>query len=343
MNPSIDRDAYLAHASVLTEIEKRNIREFTDWLPDQIIDSHSHSGLPEHVRWIDDRAYGHMLSTFPSFSLEESEAWHARLHPGKRIRSLRFAKTFRGIDHKAANNYLLERSPTQDRIALFGLPDDPDYTVDMLGHVRVSALKMYYAYLEPPGTEIYQYFPHVVLEAAQDKDIPIILHPPRRITMCLDQILKLVEDFPRLRICLAHLSLTKEVVPELEDAFVALRSRSLVSFDTALVPSTEVVAMALRVIGVDRIMFGSDEPLHLIRSVAYQHPNFGERIVTEYPYHWVDGAEQQAFRHLAAGATHAHWQALRAIKEAVAMLPTVAQERAKQKLFHDNAASFYAF
>lgn len=343
MNKKIDRDAYIAYARAFTDKEKGLVREFQEWLPDVIIDCHAHCNLSEYVRFIDERAYGHMLSTFSSFSLEESKEWHALLHPGKTVRSLRFPKTFRGIDHRAANLYLLEQSDTQDRIALYGLPDDPEYTIRMLGHSRVSALKMYYSYLEPPATEIYQYFPKVVLEVVQARDIPIVLHPPRKITMCLDQILKLVEDFPRLRICLAHLSLTKSVVPGLKDAFTAIAQHPLVSFDTALVPSAEVVAMALRIVGSDRIMYGSDEPLHLIRSVPYIHPQRGERLATEYSYHWIDPVEHQEYKHLAIGATHAHWSSLHAIKTAVSVLPRTEQEVVKQKLFHNNAKSFYDF
>src|SRR3989338_2147147 len=67
--------------------------------------------------------------------------------------------------------------------------------------------------------------------------IPFILHPPRRITVCLEQILRLAEDFPRLRVCLAHLSLTKRMVPGLEEAFRAIAQHPLMSFDTSLVPS----------------------------------------------------------------------------------------------------------
>lgn len=343
MNRKIDREAYFEYARALTGKEEDLLREFQEWLPSTIIDCHAHCNLPEHVRSIDDRAYNHMLSTFPSFSLEESKEWHALLHPGKNVRSLRFPKTFRGIDHRAANLYLLKESDMQDRIALYGLPDDPEYTIGMLGHPRVSALKMYYSYLEPPATEIYQYFPKVVLEEAQRMDIPIVLHPPRRITACLDQILTLARGFPRLRICLAHLSLTKSVVPGLEEVFTAIAQLPCVHFDTALVPSAEVVAMALRIVGSDRIMYGSDEPLNLIRSTPYMHPEKGERLATEYPYHWVDVSDYQAYKHLASGITHAHWQALQAVRTAVSNLPEEEQDGVKQKLFHDNAKLFYGF
>ncbi len=339
----VNQEAYLAYAKTLAEAEQGFIREFTEWLPPVMIDCHAHCNKPEHCHGIDDRAYRHMLSTFPSFSLEESKAWHAFLHPGKIIRTLRFPNVFRGIDHRAANLYLLTQSPEQDRVALYGLPNDPGYTIRMMSYPRVAALKMYYLYLDPAATEIYQYFPKVILEAAQERNLPIVLHPPQRITLCLDQILKLIQDFPRLRICFAHLSLTKQIVPGLEEAFLAISRYPQVYFDTALVPAPEVVAMAVRIIGTNRIMYGSDEPLHLIRSVPYKHPQHGERVTTEYPYHWVNPVEHAAFKFLARGATHAHWQALRAIKTAISSLARENQEEAKQKIFHDNAKLFYGF
>jgi hypothetical protein len=90
-------------------------------------------------------------------------------------------------------------------------------------------------------------------------------------------------------------------------------------------------------------LYGSDEPLHLIRSVPYLHPQKGERLATEYPYHWVDPTDYQVYKHLTVGVTHAHWQALQAIKTAVSALPKGRQGSAKQKLFHDNAKMFYGF
>jgi hypothetical protein len=343
MERNIDQKAYLAHASNLSENESRLTHEFAEWLPRNIIDCHAHCNLPTHVRSIDDRAFGHMLSTFPSFTVEESQEWKKRLYPGKYVQTLRFPNAFRGIDHRQANRYLLENSPADDRVALYGIPDDAQYTIAALAHPRVSALKMYYLYFEPPATEIYHYFPTCILEEAQGRNIPIILHPPKRITSCLEQILRLASDFPRLKICLAHLSLTKTMVPGIEDAFRALARQPLIHFDTALVPSMEVVSCALNAVGTERVMFGSDEPLHLIRSVAYQHPRLGERIVTLYSYHWTNGEEHQTFSNLADAAVHAHWLVLGAIKNAISAHSTQLQEVIKQQIFYTNARDFYGF
>lgn len=339
----IDREAYLAYAFDLNDEERRLRADFAAWLPPTVIDCHAHANLPEHVSGMSARTRGHMLSTFPSFTLEESAHMHAELFPGVRVRSLRFPKTFRGIDHRAANAYLADKSSPDDRVALFGLPEDPAYTIAMLRSRRYSALKMYYAYLEPPATEIYQYFTPEILEEATALGVPVILHPPCVITRCMDDLRRLLRDFPRLNVVIAHLGLTKMPVPGLAEAYAELARNPLVRTDTSMVPSAEVVRMAIEAFGMERVLFGSDQPLCLIRATAYQHPALGQRLITEFPYHWVDREEHLAYRHLAEGVTHTLWSALGAIRGAVESLPAGERERAKQRIFHDNARDVFGF
>lgn len=265
------------------------------------------------------------------------------LHPGKKIRTLRFPKTFRGIDQRAANEYLLQKSPAEDRVALFGLPEDIEYTISMLAHPRVSALKMYYSYVEPIAQTIYEAFMPEILEEAQRLNKPIILHLPKMIVHSIGDIKQMLKDFPSLRVVIAHLGSTKFVVSGLKDAYSELALYRNISLDTALNPSGDVVRMALECFGSERIMYGSDEPLHLIRSVAYDHPQKGQRIVTNYPYHWIDSGEFTQFGHLAANAVHAHWQALGALRIAIESLPKIEQNTARQRMFFTNARDFFGF
>lgn len=340
---NINRDAYLYYAKQINLKELAFIKDFNEWLPNTIIDCHAHCNQQKHVEYIDNRAYGHMLSTFPSFDLEESKEWNKLLHPNKTIFTLRFPNVFRGINHKEANAYLLRQSPKSDKSAIYGLPDDKDYTIKALNYHGVSALKMYHSYPQPTAKEIYQYFPKEVLKVAEGKNIPIILHPPQPIANCLEQVLKLIHDFPTLNICLAHIGLTKFLSSSLEKALTSLAPYPTVMFDTALVSSTDVIEATMCIAGQDRLMYGSDAPLNLIRSVAYEHPRDGRRLVTKYPYHWMDKKDQETYGHLAVGATHGHWQSLKAIKEAISRLPQNYQNDAKKKIFYENAKKFYGF
>jgi hypothetical protein len=340
---SIQKAEYLRYSFELKrrEVELRAL--FADWLPDSIIDCHVHTTEPRHVESMDARTYGHMLSTFPSFTLEESRTASAILFPGRRVRKLRFAKTYRGVNHREVNTHLLSDAPATDRVALYGLPDDIDYTVSMIRHPRVSALKMYYSYLTPPATQIYEYFPPTVLEEAQTLDLPIILHPPTNVTTSGDQVLKLQQDFPRLRIVIAHLGLSKLMIPGLAEAFAAISRSDTTFMDTSMNPSAEVVGAAIKHFSAERIMFGTDEPLNLIRATAYMHPVLGERLITEYPYHWVDQKEHAAYKHLAQDVVHAHWQQLEAIRQVIEALPRREQTETKEAIFEKNASNVFGF
>lgn len=326
----------------LNQRELEKVDEYADWLPPTIVNAHAHSNLPEHVIDLPQKTYNHMMSTFPSYSIEESKLIQKIFHPRTKIHTLRFAHAFKGIDHKAANSYLLANISDVDHAALYGLPDDINYTVKMLADPRVSALKMYYSYLEPNATRIYQIFKPEILSAAQEYGVPIILHPPKVINESVQDILLLKRDFPDLKVSIAHLGVTKFDIPGLQEAYNLLANNTDVMMDNALNPSVEVTTRALQTFGPERIMYGTDEPLNLLRSVSYTHPELGERITTSYLYHWQDPSEHTAYSPLAREAIHSHWITLDALKAAIETLPDGDQAEAKELVFNTNAQNFFS-
>jgi predicted TIM-barrel fold metal-dependent hydrolase len=248
---------------------------------------------------------------------------------------------FKAIAHKAANEYLLQDTTKGNVAALYGLPDDIGYTVDMLADERVKGLKMYYSYIDPAATHIYDIFKPEILAAAEDNNVPIILHTPKVITESADDVLKVAEDFPNLKISIAHLGSSKFDIPGLQDAYDKIAEGTEAYLDTALNPSAEVCIRALRTFGAGRLMYGSDEPLNLLRSIPYVHPSLGQRITTTHLYHWQDPVEHREYSHLADGAVHSQWLCLDALKEAINTLSPNEQDEAKQSIFHDNAVNLF--
>jgi hypothetical protein len=340
---NIDTAPYLEYSLALTPTELDTRNRLMDFLPDTIIDCHAHCNLPQHVQELDSGVFGHMMSTFPGFSLEDSHMVKETLYVGKRVLSLRFANAYRGINHRAANQYLLDNSPKADRVALYGIPDDIAYTTAMLRCLKFTGLKMYYQYFNPPAQTIYQVFPPEILEEAQAQNVPIILHLPKMITQSADDLEQVLQDFPRLIVVLAHLGLPHLPVPELMSAYERLSKFPTLFMDTSMIPDPQVTFMALQAFGASRILFGSDEPLNLIRSTVFQHPEKGQRLITEYPYHWIDKKDHRKYRHLAKGATQTHWQVLNAIHQAVLQLPLKVQKRASEAIFHGNARLIFDF
>src|SRR5947209_1261820 len=119
---SIPINDYFSYSLTFKSEEVKLCDNRMAWVPDQIIDCHAHCNLPEHVIGIDDKLRHHMMTTFPSFSLEQSAKARGVFFPNKLVKTLRFPNAFRGIDHKRANQYLIEHSDPRDRVALYGIP-----------------------------------------------------------------------------------------------------------------------------------------------------------------------------------------------------------------------------
>ena len=340
----IDLAKYLEDSLSFTDKEKLLTKEFSEWLPQEVVDCHTHSNLREHVQEVDEEMFHQMISTFEGFNLEDSRRVELAFFGGKTLKRLRFPFPFRGIDIKAANEYLSRNVKNPDKVALCGIPNDIEYTISMLQTGRFSALKMYHQQFNPPSKQIYEYFPPKILNVAENENVPIILHLPQVITLCKDQILRLVEEFPNLRISLAHLGLANLPVPNLRETYDELSKYSNIYLDTSMIPSEEVVTLALKAFGDKRVMYGSDEPLNLIRSVIYNNPGLGQRIVTEYMYHWVNKDEHERYKHLASGASHAHWPPLIAIKKSIeALYLENQQSRVKNNILCNNAKGLFSF
>lgn len=334
----IDKDAYMRYALQFTEKEKQLQNMFMDWLPDVIIDSHAHI-LPEPFapELLDSFEYGSIMSTFPSFSLEESDQAKAVFYPNKKVISARFLIPFRGAILKETNECIGNLPDSEGIPVLYCLPDDTEYTIREMESRRYVALKAYFSYFDPPATKIYQYFVPEVLAVAEEMGLPIILHLPSSINSCKDDLKRVIQDFPKLKIVLAHMGLADKPSPEISAVFREFAMYPNICMDTSMVTSAGIIKSGLDAFGSERILFGSDEPLYLIRANEYTNPELGQRLITEYPYHWVDPIENRRYRYLAAGATHVLWQALSAIMDAVDPLSYVQRVSARNSIFFGNA------
>ena len=310
-------ESYLDHALRLSAHEYRRLRAITSRLPDDIIDAHVHTNSADVVSPLMPRTVAQIFSTFPSFDLSQSLHIRPALYPDKRVRSLRFPGVLREVDHRKANEYLFTQLPSGDAVAAYGLVNDLQYTEYVLRLPGVSALKMYPHDVDPPAAKIYQYFRREILEIAQTVGKPIILHLPTALQESVDDVLAVAADFPRVPIVLAHMGLTHVHGPGYRAALGLLRQCENVFLDAARVLTREVYEDALDVLGSTRVIFGSDEPLNLLRTVAYNHPTLGVRVATDFPYHWRIADEAAEYGHLANGAVLAHIAELEAIVGAI--------------------------
>lgn len=335
---------YLKNSFAFNDDENALLQLFTDWLPEKIVDSHVHCNLSSHIINFDDFAFQQVFTTFPYFSIGQSRYLKSRFFPRKVVGSFRFSNPTFIIDRKKANKYLVDNCPKGDRIALVGLPDDISYTLEMLKTGRFNALKMYKLFKNIPVTLIYQFFKPELLTVAQERRIPIILHLPLPIHKSKDDLFALLNDFPDLIVVLAHLGVPNGNTMGLREIYEELAKHKNLYLDTAMIVSKEIMSMSISVFGHEKILFGTDEPLNLIRATVYQHPELGERMISDYRYHWIKEEDLEEYQEVIrpSNIIHMHWQSLLAIKSSLEEL-TLDSASVKEDIFYKNAKNVFGF
>lgn len=333
---------YLEHAFELTPEEERLRDNYEAWLPDIIFDVHSHANRRTDAGELPELIMNRPLSTFPSYSLDDSRRLQTVFHPSKRVVHLRFAQPYQGIDWRSANEYLKENLSPTDLMAVCGDPHDAAYTITELEDARAVALKMYYFFTTPPVRTIYEYFTPEVLDVAERLGKPIILHPPLPVPECMDQFRHMLADFPDLTVIIAHLGLYSEPVERFRGAFEELACFPNVLADTSMCHSPELFRIGLDTLGPDRIMYGSDEPISLIRAAQFYDEEFERPVLLpDYRYHWVREEDWERYRGRYEGMTHGHFENLRAIREVIDTFSHSDAERLKERIFYENAARLF--
>lgn len=338
---NIPVEEYLNYALSFREQERSLINDFSDWLPLEIIDCHAHTSMKIHCLYINDRLRTRPTTTFPWFEISDHVRINNILYPNKKIRVALFAFPYRGINHKAVNQYLISESIRNTMIIpiLCGIPTDIEYTITHLKTGLFRGLKIYPAYSDPPAQMISEYFSDKILSFWESCNGIIILHLPRLIIKCFDDVTSIAKKFPRLRIILAHMGLMYLPTKDLFMVFRKLASFENIFLDTSVVTSSEVFQMALDTFRYKRILFGTDQPYNLIRGRFYFNPKLGPRIITDYPYHWVDTQEQAEFSYHAVDLIHIHWEVLIALREAINKCGE--SDEAKSYIFAVNAKRLF--
>ncbi|NCU44662.1 hypothetical protein EOM71_03230 [Candidatus Falkowbacteria bacterium] len=334
---------YYLDSIKLSEQEKSIRAMLMDWLPDKIIDCHAHCNQSIHIVDISDSLYNHINSTFLDFDLERSISSISRLFPGKVVQTLRFSHPMGGIDIKSANEYLINNSPANDRVAICGIPDDIDYTNNLLGLKGIAALKMYHAFFSPPVSNIFDFFKPEILETAQFHNIPIILHLPVPISSAKNDLSLLLNDFPNLRVILAHLGVPITFDSELELAYKQFAKFDNLFMDTSMIMSADIIRSAIDLFGHERILYGTDQPLNLLKGrTHYDSNNCSFRFVTNYPYHWVNPIDFNKYRHISVDSINIHWHSLCAIRDSLQGL-SMDSMSIKMAVFFKNAKMLFGF
>ena len=324
-----------------------------DWLPDKIIDIHTH--LWRNPPGARAAAQPSRSVTWPARvaaqnPLEDLVATYELLFPGKQVTPLMFASA-QHQNLRRANAYVARSARRRHFPAL--IYSHPRWSANQLleeieqgGFLGAkSYLSLAEDYLPAGEIRIYDFFPPHQLAALNRRGLILMLHIPRaarlRDPVNLAQLLEIEERYPRLQVIVAHVG-RAYCRPDIGAAFQRLAGTKRLLFDISANTNAEVFRELLRAVGPRRVLFGSDLPITRMRMRRICEGGRYVNLVPRGLYGNLAGDKNmRALSGAAAqGLTFFLYEELDAFRRA-AKAERLTQGDI-QAVFHDNAAALLA-
>ena len=263
----------------VTEYDKKIYNEqLRNFLPQKMLDVHCHvwlDSLCDRMPAVSDKEK--RTVTWPNLvakdnSIEDLQETYRLLFPGKECSALIFS----GTNASTANNaYVCDSAAKTGFPALyFSHPDQcADELEERIRKGRFLGLKSYLdlapAYIPEAEIRIFDFFPKAQLQRMNELGAIVMLHIPRagrlKDPVNLAQILEIKQEFPRIRLVIAHIgrAYTKN---DIGDAFEVLSAAPDLMFDFCANCCEYAITEMLRHVGPKHAMFGLDLPILRMRT-----------------------------------------------------------------------------
>lgn len=254
--------------------------ELKDFLPDKMIDIHTHVWTKE-LRPPKPLAPGEVKRTvtWPSLvaaenPIEDLLETYRLMFPKQEVTPLIFTSTGRETA-PGLNAYISDCSKRTGVPALYySMPEQSgDELEDKIREGGFLGLKSYLSlspkYLPEKEIRIFDFFPRYQLKKMDEMGAIVMLHIPRdgrlKDPVNLNQILEIKQEFPNIRLIIAHIGRAYAEC-DVGNAFEVLEPCKDLMFDFSANCCDYAMEALVKAVGTDRVMFGSDLPILRMRT-----------------------------------------------------------------------------
>lgn len=265
------------------------------WLPPKIIDCHVHLGLEKYCDTMSEERRAEIwameVGIFQSW--EQLRQTYRTLFPKQEVSVLAFGSVYREVNIEECNDYVssgLTDHRNRGQGLLVTRPEWDAHCIEEAMSNGFIGIKPY-PDLAPQHSQevsIFDFVPKSHLAVLNRLGGVMMLHLPRAERLSdpnnIKELIEINDRYPDIRLIVAHIG-RSYCIETAKAGLGHFVDRPSIYFDTAANLNADVFEYALETVGQDRILFGSDLPIMLMRGVREyscgKYTNF-----TNGPYSW---------------------------------------------------------
>lgn len=274
-----------------TEADRELVDRLIDpFLPDRIFDAHAHLFRQDH--YAPGEIPDHLRGAPAELGLEAYRHYMEWLHPRGRIQGgLFFGLAFTG--RRDENNAFVAAQVAADPYTLGQMivaPDmDPEYVRQEVKRQNFVGLKCYHTMAKVEGptwqSPIEAYLPEAFVQIAHEEGLSITLHMVRERALAdpvnQDTIRRYCTQYPNMRLILAHAARGFNPWHTIEGIH-SVQGLANLWFDTSAVTEAGAFEAIVEVMGVERLLYGTDFHVSHMR---------GRCVAIGDSFHWIYAEE----------------------------------------------------